>query len=330
MRKYLAMLLLIGTVFAVIFLVLGNENSLSTASNSNGEYKTQKSKGQPRIYNGTQNELQGNIANNHVKSRQEIKNEFKQNKKIIITTIEKYLENDELAQAKKLLDKYSQVLDGHIVDYEFLQINNKYNEIVTQNEIENVEEDEYEKLIDIYSRLFSINPDNKLYTEKLKEYTSIYRRKLLMQALHTRDTNIKLKMYKKLVKLCPHDQAYREEVRKLSSIGSDKLGGSQARAISDLELLAFHWSARGSYVTAEGRIKNISGRRLEGIQAVVEWEDGKGNFITSGSAVIEFNPLMPDQTSPFKVIERYNPEMVRALVNFKLIFGEKLQTYYGN
>ena len=43
--------------------------------------------------------------------------------------------------------------------------------------------------------------------------------------------------------------------------------------------------------------------------------------------VIEYNTLLPGQTSPWKVMARSNRAMKKARAEFKLMFGRNLTTY---
>ncbi len=66
---------------------------------------------------------------------------------------------------------------------------------------------------------------------------------------------------------------------------------------------------------------NVTDRKIENCQAVVQFHTESGDFITSDTALIEFNPLLPGQTSPWKVMTRHNPAMNQARVSFKVLFG---------
>ena len=99
------------------------------------------------------------------------------------------------------------------------------------------------------------------------------------------------------------------------------------KAFSDLELLSWHWSEGHGYVTAEGKVKNISGRKLKKVAALVTWYDANGNMITYDSSLIEYNPIMPNQSSPFKVMEQYNPAMKSATIEFKFMWGDRIPFY---
>jgi hypothetical protein len=97
-----------------------------------------------------------------------------------------------------------------------------------------------------------------------------------------------------------------------------------------LEIISFSWRGTGTghYVEAKGQVKNISGERLENVEAVVTFNDKSGGFITSADALIDYNPILPGQTSPFSVIETYNPAMRTgtAAVEFKYLMDGTIPT----
>lgn len=91
-----------------------------------------------------------------------------------------------------------------------------------------------------------------------------------------------------------------------------------------LRLESWSWSDDAGWVTAEGQITNSGAEALEHVEAVVSWLTDEGTFITSQSALIEYDPLLSGQTSPWKVMARHNPAMSKARVEFKRMFGGKL------
>jgi tetratricopeptide (TPR) repeat protein len=140
-----------------------------------------------------------------------------------------------------------------------------------------------------------------------------------------------LKIYKDLLDLDPTNPRYKKKVVYYNTKYKEKRREEERqrlKAKSDLELLNCHWSSEHGYVTAEGQVKNISGRKLERVEALVTWYDKNGNMITSDSSLIEYNPILPGQTSPFKVMERYNPAMQTANIEFKFMWGNRIPTYY--
>jgi len=88
-----------------------------------------------------------------------------------------------------------------------------------------------------------------------------------------------------------------------------------------LELVAFDWRTQYRYAIVEGQVKNVSGLPLRGVAALASFYTKDGGFITSSDALIDFNPILPGQVSPFKVMATENPAMVKASVEFKYLFG---------
>ena len=96
----------------------------------------------------------------------------------------------------------------------------------------------------------------------------------------------------------------------------------------ELELLNWSWSiiASGTFVEAKGEVKNISGQSLRNVVAMATFYDQNGNFITADEALIDFNPILTNQKSPFSVLETYNPAMRGATIQFKFLFGGTIPT----
>jgi len=88
-----------------------------------------------------------------------------------------------------------------------------------------------------------------------------------------------------------------------------------------LLLLDWSWHEEGSYAIVEGLVKNISDASLEDVQAACEFYTEDKDFITSDTSLIEYNPLLPEQTSPFKIYAKFNPRMHSAKIDFKKHFG---------
>lgn len=87
----------------------------------------------------------------------------------------------------------------------------------------------------------------------------------------------------------------------------------------DLELLASRgYRSSSSYLSVEGQVKNVSGKPIDRLVAVTTWFTKDDQFIASDSAMVEYQPLLHGQTSPFKTITKRNPEMTRFSVEFKV------------
>lgn len=88
-----------------------------------------------------------------------------------------------------------------------------------------------------------------------------------------------------------------------------------------LELVAYSWSTESGYAILEGQVKNISSLSLQNVTAVASFYDANGGFITTSDALIDYNPILSGQTSPFKVMKTENPAMKKANVEFKYLMG---------
>jgi len=84
-------------------------------------------------------------------------------------------------------------------------------------------------------------------------------------------------------------------------------------------------SERGGYHYVEGQVRNISNQSLKNVTAVATWFDKDRNFIKSDDALIDYNPILRGQTSPFKTISSGNPAMARFRVEFKILLGGTLR-----
>jgi hypothetical protein len=80
------------------------------------------------------------------------------------------------------------------------------------------------------------------------------------------------------------------------------------------------------FTECEGFVKNISNQTLEDIQVVIEWVDDAGTPRSSDEALIDYNPLLPGQESPWSTIGDYNPALTRFRVRFTEFFGGTILT----
>lgn len=88
-----------------------------------------------------------------------------------------------------------------------------------------------------------------------------------------------------------------------------------------LELIGFNWHIEYGYAVLEGQVRNLSPKPIANVAAVGSFYDTNGGFITSADALIDYNPILPGQTSPFRVMHTQNPAMKKAGVEFKHLMG---------
>ena len=90
---------------------------------------------------------------------------------------------------------------------------------------------------------------------------------------------------------------------------------------TELVLEDWNWREEHGYAIAEGKVTNISGMSLKNVEAIVTFKNESGEFITTGSALLEYNPILDGQSSPFKVYATWNPAMSKASISFKKLMG---------
>jgi hypothetical protein len=75
------------------------------------------------------------------------------------------------------------------------------------------------------------------------------------------------------------------------------------------------------YFRVIGEIQNTSTEKIDGVFAVVTAYDKDGELVGTQDAIINYSPIMPNQTSPFTVIMRQNPLIDNYRINFRKSFG---------
>jgi len=179
-------------------------------------------------------------------------------------------------------------------------------------------------------------------TSFIKESLRLYKELKLKETIAELEAKVKpipasnikenLRIYRELLRLDPKNTKYKKKVAYYNSklkeqLKEQKKYRERLKANFDLELLTWRWSSEYGYVTAEGQVRNNSGRKLERVQALVTWYDKNGDMITSEASLIEYDPILPEQKSPFKVMKRYNPAMKSATIEFKFMWGNRIPTY---
>jgi hypothetical protein len=123
-----------------------------------------------------------------------------------------------------------------------------------------------------------------------------------------------------------HTQSQMKTVAKGPLPGAETVSTPVPEAISQLALISSkgYESDGGGYYIIEGQVRNISTQSLNNVTAVGIWSDKDGDFIKSDDAIIDYNPILPGQTSPFKTMSTGNPAMSRYRVEFKTLMGGTL------
>jgi hypothetical protein len=76
--------------------------------------------------------------------------------------------------------------------------------------------------------------------------------------------------------------------------------------------------------TCTGSVKNVSGHNLQQVQVVVEQARDDGIIQTSNVGPIDYDPLLPDQESPWTLHPSFNPALTKYTITFRTATGQPL------
>ncbi|EIM65325.1 peptidoglycan-binding protein [Desulfobacter postgatei] len=91
-----------------------------------------------------------------------------------------------------------------------------------------------------------------------------------------------------------------------------------------LEVISWKCDKEYSYVFVRGEVKNISSQSIKNVMAVGEFRTKDGTLVKSEDSLIDYNPILPGQTSPFKTGGTDNPAITNCNLSFKTLFGKQL------
>ncbi len=92
-----------------------------------------------------------------------------------------------------------------------------------------------------------------------------------------------------------------------------------------LEMVSWRCSKETGYVRVNGEVRNISGEPLEDVEVVASFSSADGTLVKSGSALIDFNPLLPGQSSAFEARAEDDPEVSDCNVAFRKLGGGEIR-----
>jgi len=88
-----------------------------------------------------------------------------------------------------------------------------------------------------------------------------------------------------------------------------------------LEVESFRFYTEYGYSYVEGRVENLTNKSLEGVKVIAEFFDKNNNFVKSEDTFIDYNPILPNQISPFKIITTSDPAITHCNISFKFFIG---------
>lgn len=80
------------------------------------------------------------------------------------------------------------------------------------------------------------------------------------------------------------------------------------------------------YRKCEGYVKNITSEALSDVEVVISWVDANGTPYSTDNALIDDNPILPGQQSPWSTIGMDNPALTQFHVQFKELMGTTILT----
>lgn len=90
------------------------------------------------------------------------------------------------------------------------------------------------------------------------------------------------------------------------------------------EVISWKCDKEYGFIFVRGEVKNVSKQSIKNVMAVGEFRTKDGTLVKSEDALIDYNPLLPGQTSPFKTGGTDNPAIINCNLSFKALFGEQL------
>ena len=106
-----------------------------------------------------------------------------------------------------------------------------------------------------------------------------------------------------------------------ASLTSETTGRRAAAATTALRLLDSRCFAEHGFRQIVGRVRNTTDRPIASVMAVGTFSTSGGALVKVESALLEYDPIMPGQTSPFRVIGTDNPEISNCEIGFRNLFG---------
>ena len=91
-----------------------------------------------------------------------------------------------------------------------------------------------------------------------------------------------------------------------------------------LELITYACNKEHGYMIFTGEVKNISNRPLKNVMVVGSLYTKKDTFVKTAEALIDYNPILPGQKSPFRAGSTDNPVIQKCDVSFKTLGGGEL------
>ena len=88
-----------------------------------------------------------------------------------------------------------------------------------------------------------------------------------------------------------------------------------------LTLISKSCTSSYGYMTCEGFVQNTTASAMSNVMVVITWVDSNGVPQRTDEALIDYNPVLAGQQSPWSMIGNHNPALNRYRVSFKELLG---------
>ena len=95
--------------------------------------------------------------------------------------------------------------------------------------------------------------------------------------------------------------------------------------IPELEIQSWRCDREHGYIFVRGEVKNITENKMKNISVVGSFYSKEGEFIKTADAIVQYNPLMSGQKSPFSAGTTDNPLIKDCKIAFKFLSGEEIE-----
>jgi|SRR5919106_147245 hypothetical protein len=95
-----------------------------------------------------------------------------------------------------------------------------------------------------------------------------------------------------------------------------------------LHLLSFDCAVEHGYTYVRGEVKNLSSTPIEDLRIIGELRQADGTLVKTATAMVEYDPLMPGQSSPFEALTPHNPLATKCQPAFKTFWGPQIPYTY--
>ncbi len=99
---------------------------------------------------------------------------------------------------------------------------------------------------------------------------------------------------------------------------------SAAAPRAQLRLRSWRCYEEYGFQHIEGRVTNQTDRAFNNDLVVASFETSAGRLVKNETALVQFQPLMPGQTSPFTLVAIGNPQIDRCEIGFQIMSGPAL------